>query len=423
MVLQGIDSPDYSMKKKSVLFFHQSGAIGGAGVSLIHVLNSLDRSRYSICVVCPSVPNDMVKALEGMKVKVIPTDNTPILFPHYNGGIKYAFSIRTMINAIQLIRDKRTVCKIIEREKPDIVAVNSMALSHIGRYAKKNNIRTVCFDRETFQKGFLGIRTSIIKKWMSNYFDKVVFISKYDFSQMDDGCGCEKIIIYDKVDLKCYEIKDRMDLIDEENVRILFLGGISRIKGSHILIEAARILQNEKIEFFLVGDEASLITPMTWKDSIASKLKLTSLALTKAAYHRIDNKEHIHFIPPSVRPEEYYLNSDIVVFPSTVAHQARPVYEAGAARKPIIISDFIETKEFCEDKRNVICFKACDYKDLANKIRYLIKNKEMWACITSNNYMRTQLYHNLKDLPGELTSVFEEDYKEEAGDIKSRKAE
>lgn len=400
--------------KKKILIFHQSGAIGGAGVSLMHIVRSLDQDKYEICVVCPKKPDDMVKELEAYGIKVIKTQRTPIIFPHYNGGIKYAFSIRTVLNILQIWRDKPRVEQLIRKYDPHIVAVNSMTMFMIGKYAKRYGARTVCFHRETYQKGFWGFRTRLIKKGLSQNFDKIIFISEYD-KRVTKPCQAEKHVIYDKVELERYVCRDREKQrkkihAGSEDKIILYLGGISKLKGGHVILDAMKYIKSENVKLLFVSnlDKKMLEMPMSMKEKVLKRLNLSSTALIKQAYQSISDCQKVLFVNTSRQPEKYYSMADIVVFPSTIAHQARPVYEAGAVGIPIIISDFEETKEFAKHGVNAITFMPGNSRELAEQIDDLIKDPEKCLRIAAQNREMTFLNHDLKNLKQELSEILED---------------
>lgn len=78
-------------------------------------------------------------------------------------------------------------------------------------------------------------------------------------------------------------------------------------------------------------------------------------------------RRSIIFHPSTDKVEKYFTACDAAVFPSTLAHQARPIYEAGAAEIPIFISDFENTKEFVTEE-NGYCFQVNNAEELAERI-------------------------------------------------------
>jgi len=393
---------------KKILFFHHFGGIGGAGLSLLHILHSIDKTKYHVAVVCPSHPNQMVNEIEKLDVKLIRTEVTPKIFAHYNGGIKYFLSIRTLVNLIDIINDWPRVKKIIEKNSPDIIVVNSMTLFWIGKIAKKRNIKTVCFHREIFQKGILGFRSWIIKKGLSRYFDKVSFISEFDMKKAG-RLNAEKVLIHDKVDISKFSNytreQARCDLkLDDNNKYVLFLGGFSKLKGSHIVMECMSYFSGTNIKLlFVLNDAKNDENIRTTKiKKIIKLLNTSSKMITMKIFNEHSLEETVVFLKPTINPELYYKASDIVVFPSTRAHQARPIYEAGIARIPIVISDFKETSEFAINNETALTFKPGDPKDLYSKIKICLNNKSLKEKIINNNYYKSINEHNLSMMIDEI---------------------
>ncbi len=390
--------------KKKVLVFHHHGSIGGAGLSLLHIVRSIDKNKYDVIVACPQQPSDMIDCLEKIGVTTIRTNNTPVIFAHYNGGIKYALSIRTFINVFNILKDKKNITKIINDVKPDIVMVNSMLLSFVGKYIRDSNVEKVCFCRETYQRGLFGFRTHLIKKWMSNHFDKIAFISEHD-KGLTYPCNAKKYLITDKVEIKKYKDAEIRDY--SKNINLLYLGGVAKIKGIHILLKSINYVNNKRVVFTLIADPKISEKP-SFIDYILSMFKLSSYSMAKVAFSKIKDKSKIVFLKPSFAPEDLYAKSHLIVFPSTVAHQSRPVYEAGVAKIPIIISDFPETKEFTKNEYNCLTFRPCNYKDLARQIDRVIENENLRKYLLNNNYQMTLTNHNYDDLSQEIDKMLDE---------------
>ena len=112
------------------------------------------------------------------------------------------------------------------------------------------------------------------------------------------------------------------------------------------------------------------------------------------------------FKPSTTNVQDYFSICDIVVFPSTEAHQARPIYEAGAAKIPIIITDFPNTKEFIKDGETGFEFKYNDAIDLSNKIMEVYKNYNDINDVIEKNYLNAINDHNIDDLKIEVNEFF-----------------
>ena len=113
----------------------------------------------------------------------------------------------------------------------------------------------------------------------------------------------------------------------------------------------------------------------------------------------------VHFIPTTTNIAPIFNKCDIVVFPSTLPHQARPIYESGAAKKPIIITESPNISEFVEDGINGLTFKNGDYNALASAINKLADNNSLKEKLGEKNYLRTIHYHDYKTLENQLREI------------------
>lgn len=402
--------------KKKILLVHHSGYIGGAGVSLFHIALSLKslNEKYDLKVYCPSNPPHIYNWLEKNEIETIRANRTPIFFTHYSGCDRFILDRNSFKNIIDIYLFKRSwkeLKKTILENRPDVVIVNSMTLFWMGPLIKKMGIKTICFHRETYAKGLFGIRTTFIKESLKNFFDGVAFISYNDLHETGKTVGSSRVIT-DKVDCSNYSLDDEINnkqnaILTKDAFKIIYLGGVSKLKGAHVIIKALSRIKNKNVKLLFLQFE--------------TKKRRKKIGDCKTAFHKIKfllgldyeayilklidkNKlwERIDFIPAVLEPEKYILASDLVVFPSTEPHQARPLYEAGMAKKPIIITDFKQTSEFAIDGFNSLTFKNGNYKELANIILKLENDSDLYNDLVENNYHQSISNHNLKTLPLEL---------------------
>ena len=167
--------------RKIVLFHHYNSSLG-AGMCLLHILQNIDKSKYDVIVYLPAIKGDLGAKINDMGIKAVHNKDASLAYMHFNGAQKMIWNIRSIKNCIDINKSKKEVERILKSENPDIVMVNSMTLFWIGKIAKKINIRTCCFHRETYCHGLFGLRTSYIKRSLKKYFDKVIFISNYDMN-------------------------------------------------------------------------------------------------------------------------------------------------------------------------------------------------------------------------------------------------
>lgn len=401
------------MKKKKILFIHHSGYLGGAGLSLYNIIKSIDREKFLITVLMPEYPCELRNMLEGF-CEIITSTTSPKIFGHYSGGISNPFSLKSIVGLLNIVLDKRNIQKYIYSVNPELIIVNSMTLFWIGKIAHKMNIPIYCFHRETYLKGVLGFPSKIIKHGLSKWFQKIIFISKFDLIETGKT-KADKMIIYDKVDFHIYDkisLKESREILglEPDKTYILYLGGISKLKGSHIITKIMHKLPENIVLLFL--GQNHIVSESQYYDSLPPRLKLKYKLHIGIEYKTMNPifKYHIEkqiiFCPSTSHPEIYYKASDLVVFPSTKPHQSRPIYEAGVAKIPIIVSDFKQTAEFALNHFNVLTFKNNNSNSLLNAVNYLIKGSDSQReILVINNFEQTNKNHNMESLKNEISQL------------------
>lgn len=350
---------------KKLLFFHHNTTSVGAGLSALHIIANIPRERYDIVVCIPNWEGDLCEKIENMGIRVRTDLHHSSSYTHVNGYHYNLFSISHIHNVYELLQSKKVVEKVLQEEQPDIVMVNSMTLFWIGRLARKVGAKTVCFHRETYYRGLFGMRTKYIKRKLNSDFDKIAFLSDYDMQQTGN-CYDKYIKITDKVDVVLYENINQIDArkelqlpIDEK--LILFAGGISKLKGIEVMLKALNSLQTEAKLIILQYSEpaplASGLRGLRQRIQRWRKKDTNYWAEQYIAEHHLQDRLILRGRTDEV--EKYFAACDLVVFPSQEAHQARPIFEAGVAKRPIIVSDFENTREFL-DETNGWCVKYDD---------------------------------------------------------------
>ena len=403
-------SKGYGMEfimKKMLIFHHYNSAVG-AGLSLLHILDGIDKKLFEITVCSPHVKGDLSEKIEKKKIRLI-YSNAVISYMHFSGNNTRFLSRAHFKNIKAICKAKDEVKAIIESENPDIVAVNSMTLFWIGRIAQECGCKTLCFHRETYRKGLLGMRTSYIKKCLGEYFNVVAFLSYYDMEQTPIG-KAKYIRLTDKVDVSLYEALDQeqsryLEKLPMEDKLLLYAGGMAKLKGPEVLIKAMSKIHDSSIKVVFLQ-----YTPMKVEGFVGQVKNLMKIILHKNFQYKIENyikkhnlQEKIIFRPATDKVERYFVACDAVVFPCHNPHQARPIYEAGIAKKPIIISDFPNYSEFVDDT-NAWLFPADDSQKLADCIENVF-SQDIYTKI-QNNYRRTFEVNNLKTMPRELEKIF-----------------
>lgn len=395
--------------KKLLIFHHYNSAIG-AGLCLLHIVSSI-KNDYKVKVVLPT-GGDLPEKLRDLQVDVYETAEDPVAYQHYNGSTTRAFSLRHWKNIRAIECSKARIIQYIEDFRPDIVVVNSMTLFWIGKIAHDRGVRTVCFHRETFKHGLLGLRTQYIKQHIQDDFDAVAYISNYDRMETEKTNRIA-VRITDKVDLsKYYSTEDKVYWrrklgLPLDKKLILYCGGCSRLKGGLTAVSAMKYVRNTLTDLvFLQYQKAPVETTAKQKlrNMMKRMLHKDYQYLIEREINQADLVDRVILCPGTDCVEQYFLACDAVVFPSHLAHQARPIYEAGAARIPVFISDFPNTSEFATEK-NTYLFKPDDPKALADRINEWIDEPDQAAIRIALNERMTRENHDLRQLRNQVISL------------------
>lgn len=370
------------MNRIKILIFHHSDAWGGGGISLMVTAGSLNK-KYDVTVYLPHKETRLYHELRkrGICVKAL-NDNIGIIDSF--SGSPPTFSKAFFICFLKIIlHSYNAVSEIIKNEDPDMVIANSMTLSWIGRLAKKNKKTCICFVRET-ASAVVGMR--LIYYCLNHYFDGVAYLSEFDKNAFHGKAAVQKVIP-DTIVKGHYQ-----DVISKEEARrsfafksrtfyVLFVGGTNLFpKGFNIIREAMEYLKEYDIELIVAGN----------------------------AQEAYPCSEKIRYMGIISDMQAVYSAADVLVFPSTAPHQARPAYEAGFLRKPVIITDYQQTREYVKDGKNGLTFKAGDAHMLSCCILRLYKDKRLLNDLGNNNYKYARAQHDPIKCEKKLLAFIEE---------------
>jgi glycosyltransferase involved in cell wall biosynthesis len=271
----------------------------------------------------------------------------------------------------------------------------------MGKIIKSfKTIKSVCFIRETVKNNLWGIYKKSINYYLNRFYDAVFFISEYDYKNHNCKAPVTGIIRnthrIDNLAINQSQFEARKILkLPTDGFFILFFGGFDKLKGTHVIVKALSNLKNDNIHLINVGAKSN-------NSNISIKQQLKKLLnkdyeksiLNIVDKYKLENK--IHYTGKYFDTTVLFNACDVLVFPSTSPHQARPVFEAGFFKKPVIISDFKETSEYVTHNYNGLVFKPNDPFGLSNCIQLLKTNQDFCIKLGLNNYIKSSENHDYK---------------------------
>ena len=389
--------------RDKILFIHQSGCRGGAGTMLANIIAAIDKQAFEPIVVCPKGDGNEQLVAAGADVRVA---QRPIYqFLHYTGYSTAIFNPYFIRPAVMMWRDRAYWEKYIRASGAKIVCLNAMTLAPLALSARKAGAKVLCIVQETSVKGLLGLRTAWLYHILSSWMDAVVFISKFD----KDKSNCQAPIVevipnwvnLNEFDKFTSQERARTELDIPQSARvILMMGGIDKLKGTLPLVEATAMLSDITNLIVVIAGYTKPydVTSYGTLRRIYLKLRRIPEFLYRQKVLRIINQKklngRIRFVGMQANVARLYAASDILVFPATRPHQARPIIEAGAMAKPVIVPDFPQTREFVEHGFNGITYLHGDVISFANELRKLLTDSKLAKFIGENNYDNTRKTHN-----------------------------
>jgi len=159
-------------------------------------------------------------------------------------------------------------------------------------------------------------------------------------------------------------LKEMPGQTNGKQVRIGFIGQIVPSKGVHILLEAAKLLEDNvknKFSIFIYGDPNKDPEYGARLREIGNEIKNVQYCGT-------------YFHDESAK---IFAEIDVLVVPSLWYDFPLIIYEAFAAKKPVIASNLGGMAEAVEDEKNGLLFESENITELAQQIERLIREPNL----------------------------------------------
>lgn len=373
---------------KKILYIQHTNVAGGACLSLLYTLQNLDKTRYQP-ILSLAIPNKFI-------IYFYKTAGfEPILCPgitfwnHTTGGYHPLYQSSGWIDIIKVAKSwetgKRKTLALVKSVKPDLVHLNSVTLSASAATLIQEKIPFVWHIREHPPKEFLGIRTNIIRRLMLHYPDGLIFLSEADRRAWVNGQRGQ--VIPNFVDFKQFDrsidgamVRKELGIAVNAPV-VLYLGGLRKIKGIFPLLRALSILKKRLPQLCCLMPGSKYNPPDYWQLNLARKI--LPLIGSGTVGQRIE-RDIIKFglkttcicLPFQNNIASIIAASEVLVFPSTKPHFARPVIEASAMAKPVVASRFGEIEELVQDGKTGLLVEPNNPEPLADALFDILTNKE-----------------------------------------------
>lgn len=385
---------------KRIAIVHHIGELGGGTKSLVDVAVMLcDRYEIIICI-----PQGSFLEVQ-IEKKNISIHEMKSGVPYLNlfSGSSPLIS-KTSLASLKSLLKMKSFCQEIADINPDMVLFNSIVTSVSS--LKLRGMRCAFIDRETMtNKMYIVLYNRIINSnikgaaFLCNYEKRKFWLNNEIITSIIPDCVSEK-------DLVCMD--DIKDVPDDDSYKVLFMGGSSVLKGAHTVLKAALKLDKDVTVLIAGKFDERIFSIKNILRHLYNPGFCRHLIILRRAYNIAAKLDNVLFLGLKTDIYPLILKSDMVIFPSSKVHQPRPCIEAGYFRKPVIISDFEETKEYFIQGYNALTFKPNSENALAQCIRYANENREEMGILGEHNYEMSMRYHNYKDIKNELIRFVEQ---------------
>ena len=376
----------------NVLYISHERNLGGASRSLLGIIDEL-KENINAFVLTNAKSGDFLDELKKRKVNIIYSKYYWWMSYKANNIIKIfiKYRIHYFINYISALR----LSFIVKKLNIDIIHSNTSVIDIGALVSKFSGIPHIWHIREFGKEDhniYFNFNSNKCFNFMNKQSSKVIAISEAIYNKYKFYINKYKLcIIYNGIPKSCLQIKDDRKFI---NVNILISGYIVQGKGQKEAILSIKELidlgyNNVKLNIAGRGNQ-DYISEL---NGLVKNLKLDS---------------NIKFLGYISNMKELRRNMDIELVCSKKEAFGRVTVEAMMSMMPVIGSNTGGTKELIKDGFNGLLYEQGNYHDLANKIKYLLENKDKIKEMGTNAYNFAKENFTAKKNADEIYKLYKE---------------
>jgi glycosyltransferase involved in cell wall biosynthesis len=405
---------------KRVLYIQHTAGTGGCFMTLLRLLEKMDRTRFEPSVLFlqdgPGVA--LIKAL-GIITYIEPGIT---YYPHGEGAF---FPVRSFqpwlpfIRFFQILTSAIRTFNFIKEHPVDLVHINSMVMLGSLWGAHRAGVPIVLHVREVLAQGTFGFRRTLIQKMIDRFANRVIAIAFYNAAQLKPSPKTR--IIYDTVDFSKFD-RNRKDILNDLGLHmdagspvVGMLGGTVPHKGIETFLKAAALIHQQRptVLFLVAGYPPIPDLPVTIRRWVRHRLEdlLHIPNLNRSVLDYIHSKQlenSVIFTGPRLDIPNILANLEVLIFPATVSHFGLPIIEAGAMGKPVIVSDFPSTREIVFQNVTGLLVPPNDPNSLAKAVLQIFDNPSSAEAMGEAGYQQSKQKFNADlNIPG-IFAVYDE---------------
>lgn len=345
-----------------VLFVHHAHAKGGAAVSLFVLLKHLAGKD----VTCSLLNCSGIQEVEQFYRPVVDRVHNLRVWPYPHSSLGW-WPMSRLSSILRVARwillypiSCLSMTVVILRGNYDAAHFNSATLISYGWIPRLLGIKLICHVREPFAAGHFGMRREFLRTCLKAFCSKVIAICEDNAS--DTHLSSLRVdVIYNPVDFTQFDC----DLSMAENRRLL---GVN--EGSFVTLFAGG--SNAQVK----GVEEYLLSMLEVSERVPSLVCLMpsfqpSTLHSEAALEAYRILSERILMPEFVRDIERWIAvSDVVFALHNKPHFSRTVMEAGAMKRPVVVTDIAGISEVATDGQTGC---VCDVGGIAEITKATLK--------------------------------------------------
>lgn len=396
-------------RRHRILYIHHGVGIGGAPLSLLYLIQQLDRARYEPLVLCVyDGPAAARFRAEGIRTI------TGTGIDHFGHSRLAWHSLRRPDILVRkclrfwrsVLRTERTIREL----GADLVHLNTSGLPASAMGARRAGVPVVWHVREPLHPGYLGLRRALLRHMLHRYADRVIAICQDNASQLIPSGRVR--VIYNFVDLALFDrhlsgAAARQELGLEPSARVvLMLGGVAIPKGTWPFVQALPSVRRCLPEAHFVIAGSVPVVDRGWRGRL-SRIQTYHRRIQRfIAAHGLEGRVHFTGVRGDV--PELLAACDLLAFPSVVPHFARPIIEAGAMAKPVVASNLGGPDELVVQGETGLLVPPNSPKALAEAIVAILSQPEKARAMGEAGYQRASRLYNAGINAGQTIALYEE---------------
>lgn len=403
------------MSKKRILYVHHGVGRGGAPLSLLYLILGLDKKLYEPHVIFLH-DSEMMALYRRHGIPVYGPVNISD-FAHTKIWWYKWYHPHHLFNAIKglFVTALSTAPMYLKLINPDVVHLNTSSLIGWAYAARKRHVPVVWHVREPLAEGYFGMRKHFVRSMVGRYATKIVPISRADAVPWLENSKTS--VVYNPVDITAFHpAADRSSFLTkypispDKNI-ILFLGGFSQEKGTELILRVMKGLSAQLSSAHLVIAgyfplyEARRASGTSWFEYFRH---ISTREYRRKVYRLLDDLEGAVTLVGSLENVPAAMAAaDVIVFPATVGHFARPIIEAGCMAKPVVASNIPPLDELVINGETGFLVSPHDQKGWELALKTLLVDRTQAARMGRAHYDFCISHFAQKHHVDQMTSIYQ----------------